>query len=115
MKEVPKEESEDTISNPEEYDQNLEKIALNMLTKGSIKHKVRDFKTRVLGLLNIYLEKSKSVNIFASALIPMLAEVRPADIPKLDSLIREALKKSVTLDVSQLKTLVEHYLRLIVK
>ena len=68
-----------------------------MLTKGSIKHKVRDFKTRVLGLLNLYLEKSKSISVFASSLIPILSEIRPTDVPKLDGLIREALKKSGTI------------------
>lgn len=44
-----------------------------MLTKGSIKHKVRDFKTRVYGLLILYLDKIKSVNVFIKALIPVLS------------------------------------------
>ena len=45
----------------------------------------------------------------------MLAEVRPTDVPKLDGLIQGALRKSATIEVSQLKTLVDHYLRLIIK
>jgi hypothetical protein len=63
-------------------------MALSMLTKGSIKHKVRDFKTRVYGLLILYLEKIKSVDLFVQALIPILPEVQPTDIPKLDNLLR---------------------------
>ena len=89
MKEIVKSDSEDfPLDNQEEYDKNLEQMAISIITKGSIEHKVKDFKARVYGLLLLYLSKVKSPKTLIKSLAPVLTDIQPTDVPKLDALIR---------------------------
>ena len=99
----------------EEYDKNLEQMALSMITKGSIEHKIKDFKSRVYGLLILYIHKAKFPGHLLKALNPILTDIQPIDVPKLDLLVRESLKKAAVIDTQDLLVLVEFYQRLLLK